>query len=199
MKGDAPLAKLTGVPGWESPEEQQLLKRYAARVPVDGLILEIGSEFGMSSSLFRKFSFPAVHIICVDCDPKAPFMFNLKEAELNWRVHPFYSYSREFFEAWSEIVIPGIPPNTSSKFDLVFIDGDHSYEGALFDLKGCDPLLKEKGYMLLHDTACSTNRDPHPLHYEVSKAVNEWWDKEKYQLIETVDSIMVFQKKGPNA
>lgn len=199
MKGEAPLSTLTGVPGWESPEEQKLLKKYANRVPIDGITLEIGSEFGMSASIFRKCAFPSVHIVCVDINPKAPFMANLKEADLNWRIHPFYHSSKEFFELWPEIVIPGFSSEKSPKFDLIFIDGDHTYDGVLFDLEGCDPLLKDGGIMLLHDTACSTNRKPHPLHYEVSRAVAKWWDTERYQLVETVDSIMVLQKKAPNA
>lgn len=36
-------------------------------------------------------------------------------------------------------------------FDYIFIDGDHSYEGVLSDLKLCWPLLEEGGVLVLHD------------------------------------------------
>ena len=36
-------------------------------------------------------------------------------------------------------------------FDIIFVDGDHSYEGVLFDLESSYQLLKEDGYLCMHD------------------------------------------------
>ncbi len=38
------------------------------------------------------------------------------------------------------------------KFDLVFIDADHSYKGSLDDFKSVLPLVNDNGIILLHDT-----------------------------------------------
>lgn len=39
----------------------------------------------------------------------------------------------------------------SLKADLIFIDGDHSYEGIKRDVEKYVPLLREGGYFILHD------------------------------------------------
>jgi predicted O-methyltransferase YrrM len=38
------------------------------------------------------------------------------------------------------------------KFDFIFIDGDHRFDGAFIDFYYADLLLKPGGYVLLHDT-----------------------------------------------
>jgi hypothetical protein len=50
-----------------------------------------------------------------------------------------------------------------SKFDFVFIDGDHSFEGVLKDIEGVIPLLDAGGYILLHDAH----------YFEVKEAIDE--------------------------
>jgi len=41
----------------------------------------------------------------------------------------------------------------NSKYDVIFIDGDHSYEGVKSDYINSLPLLNEKGIMIFHDIA----------------------------------------------
>ena len=38
-----------------------------------------------------------------------------------------------------------------SRFDFVFIDGDHSFESCLRDLQGVTDVVVDNGYVLLHD------------------------------------------------
>jgi SAM-dependent methyltransferase len=38
------------------------------------------------------------------------------------------------------------------KYDLILVDGDHSYEGVLKDIQTCKDLLKKDGYIIFHDT-----------------------------------------------
>ena len=41
--------------------------------------------------------------------------------------------------------------NNNEKFDIIFIDGDHSYEGVKLDYENCLPILNDGGYIVLHD------------------------------------------------
>ena len=45
-------SKITGVPGWETENEEKLLIELARAVPKNGVIVEIGCEFGMSFESF---------------------------------------------------------------------------------------------------------------------------------------------------
>ena len=43
--------------------------------------------------------------------------------------------------------------NCKEKFDIIFIDGDHSYEGVKKDYDNSLPLLNNNGYIIFHDIA----------------------------------------------
>ena len=43
--------------------------------------------------------------------------------------------------------------NKKKHYDYIYIDGDHSYEGAKFDFKSFWPNLNKNGYMLFHDVS----------------------------------------------
>lgn len=41
----------------------------------------------------------------------------------------------------------------SKKYDYIYIDGDHSYQGVKFDFKSFWPKLSKGGYLLMHDVS----------------------------------------------
>lgn len=55
---------------------------------------------------------------------------------------------------WNHMVTDEFLKNhdTKKKFDLVFIDADHSYKSSLNDFKSVLPLVNDNGIILLHDT-----------------------------------------------
>jgi predicted O-methyltransferase YrrM len=53
------------------------------------------------------------------------------------------------YEGWSEVIIPQL----SGRFDIVYIDGDHSARGALFDTVMSWPRLRQGGIMIWDDYA----------------------------------------------
>jgi len=57
------------------------------------------------------------------------------------------------------------------KFDILFIDGDHSYEGVKKDFEMYAPLVKDRGLILMHDIT-NTN-----------EGVPEFWKEIKYPKI----------------
>ena len=56
----------------------------------------------------------------------------------------------------------------SPEFDLMFIDGDHSYEGCLRDFKKYSPLLRTGGFLLFDD------QDYHGIHRVILDIKNNY-------------------------
>lgn len=59
-------------------------------------------------------------------------------------------FNVEFHDADS---VSWLKENASRKFDVIFIDGDHSYQGVKNDYENSLPLLNENGYVIFHDIA----------------------------------------------
>lgn len=70
-----------------------------------------------------------------------------------------------------------IVPLLTEPFDLILIDGDHSYAGTLADLNNCAPLISNR--LVIDDL-----NDP-----EVERAWNEWREHR--------DSDYLFERIGP--
>jgi predicted O-methyltransferase YrrM len=67
---------------------------------------------------------------------------------------------RAFLDGNSRDTIPALMPEKAGHFDLVLVDGDHSYEGAMADLENVWPLVRPGGCVVFHDIT-------HPSHLEL--------------------------------
>lgn len=190
MYGQAPRSELTGVPGWESPEEQKCLHELALTVPAGGTILEIGGEYGMSTSIFCLAAAGHAQIITIDLFPSEllkQHISNLAEAGFGAGSERIVGDSHEIGLTWH------------SPIHLLFIDGDHTYEGVKKDIALYTGHVVCGGLVAFHDCANMENTTPHPLHYEVTRAVNEWYSKRGryWQIVKAVNSMLVFQRICP--
>jgi len=79
----------------------------------------------------------------------------------------------------SKQVLPSLKGPYTNAFDLVLVDGDHTYEGALRDIENCIPLVKKGGLLLVHDVDRNRRMDeatpehPHPVHEAFMKIIRE--------------------------
>lgn len=197
MIGNAPRSPVTDVPGWLTDAEEKTLMRYAAKVPprheLVSRIVEIGSEFGRSAAAFCRASHPKVFIHCIDLFPdnlQQIHRDNLTNAgcDRDIRYHKGNSQEHPYFH-WAS--------SAQWAIDLLFIDGDHHYEGVSKDLAFWPLRVDVGGHLLMHDVACASNPLPHEQHYEVSRAINHWWHggaKEHWAYVEEVDTLVVFRK-----
>jgi len=189
--GDAPPSPVTGIPGWETPAEEQALIEYARRVPSPGVIVEIGAEYGRSAAAFASATLDKpTTIVSVDLFPGDL----LEHHRTNLRAAGLLSGT---WQVVGDSKTVAFPAETNAGVDLLFIDGDHTYEGALADLVRWTPLVKEGGFLLVHDCACATNPTPHYLHFEVTRALYKWFTEiypGQWESIESVDSMLVFRK-----
>ena len=117
--------------------ELQLLGALAANVPEGGRILEIGSFMGRSSKTIAMNTRATVD--CIDPWEEHSFEEFLKNTQALENINPIQKRSQDFFLLNEE------------KYDLVFIDGDHSQQGFAIDFVGALGCLKSGGVMSGHD------------------------------------------------
>lgn len=205
IKGDAPKSLYTGIPGWETHSEQGVLVMAASTIAhckpktsfmcdAEPLIVEIGSENGMSASLFRTFA-PYATLACIEIDKNANFLHNLKAVGLDddKLLRPIITDSSK--TTWPELAKS---KHLNQEIDLLFIDGDHSFEGALADLRNFAPYVTKGGWLILHDCACATNKTPHAQHHTVSAALQTYMaesgHKAGFRHLFSVDTLMCYRR-----
>jgi predicted O-methyltransferase YrrM len=116
----------------------------------ESIVLEIGSHNGVSTSLFAFYA-KKVYAVDVWFSPK-----------LKNEIMPIYK-NINFIGGSSVSVIPTLENNY---FDMIYIDGDHSYEAVKNDIKLSMSKLKQNGYLCGHDYDSNIKND-------VYRAVNE--------------------------
>ena len=143
----------------EGIELYKIIKKYKPKN-----LVEIGFAVGISTLFMLCALESNAELISVDPYQKIQWdkfgLINvdniLKEQNLPKTIHKFIEdYSNNFFT------------NTNKSFDLVFIDGDHSYEGTMIDLIGANKVLKKNGLMIIDDV----------IHNNVKNALNNFLKK----------------------
>ena len=76
-----------------------------------------------------------------------------------------YEGRRAFLNGNSRDTIPALMPEKAEAFDLILVDGDHSYEGGMADLENVWPLLRPGGCVVFHDIS-------HPAHPDLLTCFN---------------------------
>lgn len=153
---------INGAIGTLNQVDSRTLVYHAQRLPDGARYLETGSYLGCSALLVALHSNAIVwaHDIWVTdwselkgCPPPEvkdyfyEFYSAVKKNGLENRVIPIRGDS---------LYTVGIHDDNS--IDLAFVDGDHSYEGCLGDLKAVLPKMKPDGVILAHD--CIENSAP---------------------------------------
>jgi SAM-dependent methyltransferase len=131
------------IPGYFEIRECKKIQEFAE----DNICLEIGSLYGRSTLCLAEVA-NEVHIVdsfeSEDDNIYKEFLKNIEEYE-NITVH--IGKSKDTI------------PKMKKKFDLIFIDGDHSYLGIRKDISLCWPKLKVGGVLFIHDYHNNTFTD----------------------------------------
>lgn len=156
--------------GWLTPKERELLHKKAAQTRSDAVFLNIGVEFGASVVCLRAGN-PTAKIFAVDI---------IGDEKLATPVEAEFIKADSGYMAWE------------TPLDLLFIDGDHSYEGVLRDCQLTDYVVLG-GMVLFHDCyELSAGKRPHPVCPEVNNAVGVWHDPAQWIEVKGADSIRAF-------
>lgn len=118
-------------PGAFSTLDMEVLVPEVQAIEPPGVYLEIGVDKGKSLSVARMVAKEGVRVFGIDLreDPKVPGTTFLR------------GDSREVVKTWDK----------DSTISVLFIDGDHSYEGCHADIVLWYPHMKKDGVMLFHD------------------------------------------------
>jgi predicted O-methyltransferase YrrM len=146
-----PPSTLDLIPGYLHPLEARFLFWLASRVPEGGLALEIGSFKGKSSVSLAAGLKPSARLACIDTWQNQAMPYDspvdvLPEFLLN--VESYRNVIETHRGTSVEVAAEWCRP-----FDLLFIDGDHSYEGCSADLKTWLPFLRLGGWVAFHDSS----------------------------------------------
>lgn len=135
-------AKLEGQaqPGWFSGEDMQVLDWQVKRLSPHDCYVEIGVHKGRSLSTVRLLRY--------DLDLYGVDVLEQPELTEYLALHPeirfFHADSVFASMVWNYVT-------QKRKINLLFIDGDHSYEGCKRDIEAWTPLTADDGIILFHD------------------------------------------------
>ncbi len=161
------LWRAHAIDGWFNIDEGAWLAQQVKNLPPNSRVLEIGSWHGRSSRFIADNLSERSKAVCCDTwcgssgEPDAHLSAAQREGDhaYSWwicnlwthvmagRVVPFRIHSANGAETLSHL----IDKDEMEKFDLIFIDGDHSAEGIKTDVEAWLPLLKEGGLLCGHD------------------------------------------------
>jgi len=174
-------------------DELPALQELARSLPPGALIVNIGAGAGTSGVTFMEAR-EDLRLVTIDITKESsPFGCLVgEEEELKkrglWgdRNSQIHGDSKVVGREWDR-----------EKVDMVFVDGDHSYEGCRGDVEAWLPHVKPGGIIAIHDfrkgDIAETKDGPHPMPWpDVDRAVKDYlW--EQYERILWVDSLIAFR------
>ena len=160
--------------------ERLMLYRLGLNQPPGAVMVEIGSYLGASSCFLAAaaLEIQGARLHCVDTWENE----GMSEGSRDTWQH-FQCNTREY----RHVIEPhrgrslNVARTFTERIDLIFIDGDHSYEGCHQDVRSWLPLLKAEGCILLHDFGWAegvqrvVNEDLRPLVKREGKLPNLYW------------------------
>jgi len=162
-------------------EEGRYLGWLASQVPNNGLIVEIGTLFGRSTSFLAVGAKRSVRVYAVDCWEGTHYHRMIQAVEYFTRLNLMKKIK----------IIKGYSVEVAKSFkgtiNMLYIDGDHAYESVRADYNAWYPFLVKGGIVAFHD-------HEHPKYPGVVKFVAEKASKEN-EFIAQVGKVWSGRKK----
>jgi len=156
------------------------------------IICDIGSAGGGTIRLFSHFAAPKAKIISIDLDntPMRQTVFPyLIEQEQRIDIIQASSYDPSTVSQVKQCL-------NGQEIDLLFIDGDHSYQGVVKDFECYSPLVRKGGIIGLHDIAEDyKTRYGKQTHSDVGE-IPKFWKEIKTQFSTTKELVEDTEQDG---
>jgi GT2 family glycosyltransferase/Flp pilus assembly protein TadD/predicted O-methyltransferase YrrM len=194
------LIEVNGVPGFLNPADMKYLLNKAASLPKGAKIVEIGSYMGLSSIIMayglRVSGNQSARIYCVDPWDDAymgrvgvtshsslygAFMKHIADAGVTDAIVPVRSLSLDAAVQFEDRSV-----------DLVFVDGDHSFEGCTADLETWRAKIRPGGHLAGHD--CRPNDDVRRAVDSFSRQCGLQW-----RMVDAGHNSSIFEMQLPRA
>ena len=170
---------LKGGRGKDHPRYGRFIYSFAKHYKPD-LIVEAGTYAGGTSIGWAKAILEngKGQLVCIDSDVYSKDTFpKITRQNLN-RVGATET-TAVLQTGESKILVPQFAGSHPKAVDIYLVDGDHTYEGALKDIKNGLPMMKAGGFILVHDVDRNRRMDeetpehPHPVHEAFMEVVKE--------------------------
>lgn len=136
-------------------------------------ILEIGMNMGISTVAFLSVR-PDIHVTSVDiCSHN--YVEKCKEM-----IDQLFPDRHTLLKGNSVMVVPQIPPTT--KYDLIFVDGNHKEPYPLLDIQNILPYCHEETFIMVDDLCDTYGKEG------VYQAIDQLLQEKKIKFIEQVSA-----------
>ncbi len=126
-------------------EEGRHLGWLASQVPDDGLIVEIGTLYGRSTSFMATGAKDSVRVYAIDCWEGVHYHRMIQAVEYFTKLDLMKKI--KIIKGYSTRVVKSF----KGSIDMLYIDADHAYESVKADYLAWFPFLKKGGIVAFHD------------------------------------------------
>lgn len=139
-------------------ELDELVEVYRALAPK--CVLEIGSQEGGTLYQWIKHAIAGAHIINIDI-----LQGRHTEKERNDILQRWHDWKKEreislvslIGKSQDDVIIQHVKERLPEGIDFLFIDGDHTYQGAKLDFENYGPMVNSGGIIAFHDLMTPKN------------------------------------------
>jgi predicted O-methyltransferase YrrM len=171
-----------------TPAERECLARHAAG---RRRVAEIGVWHGVTTCRLRAALAPDGVLFAVDPFPRGRLGFSMQRVIAHREVSRIPNGAVRWLEMTgaeaARVVEPGV--------ELVFIDGDHSYDGLRADWEAWAERVAPGGVVALHDSRDTPERpiaDAGSVRFTAERILHD----ERFAPVEAVDSLTVVRRRG---
>lgn len=151
------ISHFRNIEGWLTDKEAYGLYNIASKIPINGIVVEIGSWKGKSTYCIanglKKGTIYAIDPFNAEGEAGSKeiylankgdkplieqFQTNILPAKGKNKIETLPGYSNQFINQFQQI-------------DFLFIDGDHSIEGCKFDFQNFSKFIRIGGFLAFHD------------------------------------------------
>jgi predicted O-methyltransferase YrrM len=172
-------------------DERAALARHAAGRT---RIVEIGVWHGVTTSVLRRAMAADGVIWAVDPFPRGQLGFSFQRRIARSEVARVRNGTVRWVRTTGEDAATRYRREGAPAVGMIFIDGDHSYEGLAGDWFAWSPLVARGGVVCLHDSRSTPERSIDEAGSVVATAKIVLKDS-AFELIEEVDSLTIVRRK----